>query len=463
MRRVSGEEKGEEFLRWAAQAGISDASSSSSPSSPSPSSCLGNTLLISHFPNAGGRGLAAERDLAIGERVLKVPNAALLTSQTVMKANAAVADCITRRPKLSPAQILTVCLLVEVGKGRNSLWYLYISQLPRIYDTLAYFSQLEIEFLQAEDAIWSSKQVLARVHSEWKEAFDLLQEIGINPRLTTFKSWLWASATVSSRALHLPWDPAGCLCPVGDLFNYAIPGNEADEETNSQRLTDGGYDEIEAAYCFYARKSYRKGEQVLLCYGSYTNLELLEHYGFLLGSKNPSDKAFIPVESSIRCSSQWQSDAVYVHGDGRPSFALLLTLRLWAAPVHLRRTIGQRVYSGLQISVDNEISVMNWLQKTCQKALDGLPTIHDDDCLLLNKVIKLQLQFSEGNVVCPVKILQDEEIRKILQVDETSSLEKQKRSMERFRLALEWRINYKKSLLRCISYCKETIRTLKLT
>jgi len=37
---------------------------------------------------------------------------------------------------------------------------------------------------------------------------------------------------------------------------------------------------------------------VLLCYGTYTNLELLEHYGFLL-NENSNDKVFIPLEPEI--------------------------------------------------------------------------------------------------------------------------------------------------------------------
>jgi len=26
--------------------------------------------------------------------------------------------------------------------------------------------------------------------------------------------------------LHVPWDESGCLCSVGDLFNYLAPGKE---------------------------------------------------------------------------------------------------------------------------------------------------------------------------------------------------------------------------------------------
>ena len=95
--------------------------------------------------------------------------------------------------------------------------------------------------------------------------------------------------------MHIPWDEAGCLCPVGDLFNYAAPGEETldSEDVDSrmcassfqfaslsngdcthksdvvqfdphfQRLIDGGFEEDVAAYCFYARQDYKKGEQVL--------------------------------------------------------------------------------------------------------------------------------------------------------------------------------------------------------
>lgn len=82
---------------------------------------------------------------------------------------------------------------------------------------------------------------------------------------------------------------------MGDLFNYAAPGEETfcSEEIDNRlcassfqvtsllngdhahksnveeldahdlRLTDGGYEEDVAAYCFYAQQNYFKGEQVL--------------------------------------------------------------------------------------------------------------------------------------------------------------------------------------------------------
>ena len=88
--------------------------------------------------------------------------------------------------------------------------------------------------------------------------------------------------------MYVPWDEAGCLCPVGDLFNYAAPEAESfdiidvssfsqhaslngnittdglhkDEQDTQRALTDGGFEENVSAYCFYARESYKRGEQV---------------------------------------------------------------------------------------------------------------------------------------------------------------------------------------------------------
>ncbi|KAH7557064.1 hypothetical protein JRO89_XS11G0039900 [Xanthoceras sorbifolium] len=40
-------------------------------------------------------------------------------------------------------------------------------------------------------------------------------------------SYLLRYQMVSSPTMNIAWDDAGCLCPGGDLFNYAAPGEEA--------------------------------------------------------------------------------------------------------------------------------------------------------------------------------------------------------------------------------------------
>ncbi|KAH8511460.1 hypothetical protein H0E87_008870 [Populus deltoides] len=394
-------------------------------------------------------------------------------------------------------QILAVCLLYEMGKGKSSWWYPYLMHLPRSYDVLASFSEFEMQALQVDDAIWTAEKAVSKAKSEWKEANSLMDALKLKPQLLTFRAWIWASATISSRALHIPWDEAGCLCPVGDLFNYAAPGEESNDLENVvhlmnassledtslsngettddfigdqpdiglERLTDGGFDENMAAYCFYARKNYKKGTQVLLGYGTYTNLELLEHYGFLL-NENPNDKVFIPLEPSMYSFISWPKVSMYIHQDGKPSFALLSALRLWATPPNQRRSTSHLVYSGSRLSVYNEISVLKWISKNCAMILSNLPTVIEEDSLLLSTINKIE-NFDKPTELR--KLLSSGEARAFLEASDLQKgkngselmfSDKTKRVIERWKLAVQWRISYKKTLIDCISCCTVTINSL---
>lgn len=314
-----------------------------------------------------------------------------------------------------------------------------------------------------------------------------MKELELKPKFRSFQAWLWASATISSRTLHVPWDSAGCLCPVGDLFNYDAPGdysntpegpesaNNVEEaglvvETHSERLTDGGFEEDVNAYCLYARRNYHLGEQVLLCYGTYTNLELLEHYGFML-EENSNDKVFIPLENSLfSLASSWPKDSLYIHQDGNPSFALISTLRLWLIPQSQRdKSVMRLVYAGSQISVKNEILVMKWMSEKCGSVLRDLPTSVTEDTVLLHNIDKLQdpelrleqketeafgsevRAFLDANCLWDVTVLSGKPIE---------FSRKTSRMLSKWRLSVQWRLSYKRTLADCISYCNEKMNNL---
>ncbi|EEF29592.1 protein SET DOMAIN GROUP 40 [Ricinus communis] len=501
MMEQAEHERLEGFLKWAAaELGISD-SSNSSQSLEEPNSCLGISLTVSHFPDAGGRGLGAARDLKKGELVLRVPKSALLTKDSFLK-DGLLLSAINNHSALSPTQTLTVCLLYEMSKGQSSFWYPYLMHLPRSYEILATFSEFEKQALQVDDAIWTAEKAISKAELDRKEAYSLMQELRLKPQFLTLRAWIWACATISSRTMHIPWDEAGCLCPVGDFFNYAAPGEESsspendeswkpascleDASLSSERstsnfcsetfdvqlksLTDGGFDEDKAAYCFYARQNYKKGAQVLLSYGTYTNLELLEHYGFLL-NENPNDKVFIPLELSMQSSNTWPKESMYIHQDGKPSFSLLCALRLWATPSNRRRSMGHLAYSGSQLSVENEVSILKWISRKCHAVLKKLPTTVEEDSLLLSAIDKIQnchsplelgkmLHGFEGQASAFVEAHNLLNIK--IGTESTMLCGKAKRSMERWKLAVKWRLSYKKTLIDCISYCTEVIDSLSM-
>ncbi|KAF8389622.1 hypothetical protein HHK36_024141 [Tetracentron sinense] len=436
-----------------------------------PHLCAGAEMFVFEFGPADHRSLEERRKDWWYEWVgFGVPKSALMTRETLLK-DRELSDAIKRHPFLSSTQILSSCLLAEMSKGKGSWWHPYLIQLPRNYDTLTSFTRFEARALQVDDAIWAAEKAISKAELDWKEARPLMQELKLKPQLLTFRSWLWSSATISSRTLHIPWDDAGCLCPVGDFFNYAAPGEEflcsedvekldaRQSDDHIQRLTDGGYEENVAAYCFYARKRYKKGEQVLLSYGTYTNLELLEHYGFLLNA-NPNNKVFLSLEPDIHSTSSWPKDSLYIEQDGKPSFALVSALRLWATPPNKRKSIGHLAYSGSQLSAENEISVMRWTANNCRLILEKLPTAIEDDTLLLQAIEKMQDHLSPKEVEQLLLAFGDEfgaffEANGLLKGEsgvEFPLCRKIRRSMDRWKLAVQWRLRYKKILCDCVSY-----------
>lgn len=207
--------------------------------------------------------------------------------------------------------------------------------------------------------------------------------------------------------------------------------------------------------------------QVLLGYGTYTNLELLEHYGFLLND-NPNEKVFIPLQPEISSSNTWPMESMYIHQSGKPSFALLSTLRIWATPPNQRRSTAHLAYLGSQLCPENEIVVMRWISKNCNSILKSLPTSFKEDRLLLNAIDKMQdscnhLELRNVSASSAVQIrafleangLQDGE-----GVAELLSSRKTKRVLDRWRLAIQWRVRYKEILISCISFCSEVIDSL---
>ena len=266
---------------------------------------------------------------------------------------------------------------------------------------------------------------------------------------------------------------------------------------SSERLTDGGYEDCKA-YCLYARKMYRKGEQVcfkispkhfaflpskvlscvlyaflnltiiqvLLGYGTYTNLELLEHYGFLL-DENPNDKTYIQLDLELCTIGSWPKDSLYIHPNGHPSFALLCALRLWKTPANRRKVFSHQIYSGSTLSVENELEVMKWLGNKCVETLQQSPTTVEFDASLIYFLHNLH-----HNTNWRVDVDQSSFGQEFaaflrfhgvnLEYAHNQLTVRLLRSLERWELAVRWRCSYKRALTKCIVYCKRSIHELSL-
>ncbi|CAI7908897.1 unnamed protein product, partial [Closterium sp. NIES-53] len=135
--------------------------------------------------------------------------------------------------------------------------------------------------------------------------------------------------------------------------------------------------------------------QVVICYGCYSNVHLLLHYGFLLPA-NPHDcipvhppcdphQLGIPLPPPPPCpsASLTTPPPLCLQADGTPSFLLLALLRVWTTPYRLRRRVRHVALSGSPVSAEGEVAVQRWVVGECERLLAALPsTVQQDEALL---------------------------------------------------------------------------------
>lgn len=189
---------------------------------------------------------------------------------------------------------------------------------------------------------------------------------------------------------------------------------------------------------------------------------------------NSNDKVFIPLETSVySLASSWPKYSLYIHQDGKPSFALVSTLRLWLIPQSQRdKSVMRHVYAGSQISVKNEILVMKWISEKCGSVLRDLPTSVLEDTVILDNIDKIQdpklhLEQEEREAF-------GSEVETFLDANDLWDVigfsgkavefsRKTNRMMCKWRLSVQWRLRYKRTLADCISYCNENLNHLSAT
>lgn len=264
--------------------------------------------------------------------------------------------------------------------------------------------------------------------------------------------------------------------------------------------------------------SYAPGEEVFLCYGRHTNLELLELYGFLLPAAaaaaeasvaagvvcNPHDAALLPpellqqqlqaaLEAQLARQQQQQQPAwqqqhacqgaagrrggaaaahawraidlqvppadAFVHACGQPSWQLLSALRLAAAPPALARRQGYRAHEGEPISLDSELLVLTALAGACRAQLAALPTTRQQDAALLAQLLAARCCAETGASASTDGGQGAGSTSLALnKCQEQQQDDRQARlASECLLLAVEWRQTHKACLAACVSHCETAL------
>lgn len=407
------------------------------------------------FVPQGWRGIIATRDIEPDECIVSIPLKLLICLESARQDDA-IWTQLVHQTNLSDTQIVAIHLIHQCSLDKDSFWHVYLRSLPPSYTTALCFasSQQDVDELQVPYAMHCVSIAIQKATNSYTQALPILSALKMNnhEHWTSFQIWLWALSTLASRTMYMPTDETGALVPFGDLHNFhphpppytpRINDIDKQEEFSSSSLRvhslcgDGGLScraerETETndtakskpndAYKIFTRRHYSQGEEIYLNYGRHTNLELLEHYGFVL-QDNPHDVAVLPVElfseAVQRQLDEWGALPL-VHNNGNPSWELLRALRLTSLSKEERKSKASAMaLSDKKVNEKNEKVALRALEQVCKLLLNDLPTTIEEDSKLLK-----------------------------------AGSEKRALS-ECARVAVEWRVAYKHTLQRCIQLCRQ--------
>jgi len=288
----------------------------------------------------------------------------------------------------------------------------YIDSLPESYALLHSWSDAEARELQDVTAMALAR----RRRLELEKAFErvkpeVIEITRCESEDDAYAQYRWACGTVSSRAVSVPFHGAGALCPVGDMFNYAphdppslirVVGaptfgvrSEDDDEDDEPGIVgseerepvpgDGAYDEVTRSFSFRSsvqplgRRGCLPGEEIFVCYGEYSNLELLDFYGFLLEPDvNPQDcyTLDVCVDDSERSTMPLK---VFVGGFDWNDLA---EIRIRSALTKVRKNekyLRDVARQGGALGAEEEFAVFDAIRKAAGETLMSFPTTAKQD------------------------------------------------------------------------------------
>lgn len=222
-----------------------------------------------------GRGLRCVRAVAKGEELLAVPLEHCWHAADARRA-AELQPLVSAGATLTELDAIALQLLIERSKGPAGARWEHLQTMPPAYDTTLFWSAEELEALCGSAWLELAERFAGEAASDWAAlreqpgAAELLSQHGLG-----FHEYLWAYATVKSRAAELAVDktPTRLLAPHFDMFNHSAalaPG------------TSHHYDSERRALVAVAARDYAKGEQAFISYGPASNGSLLLGGGFLL-------------------------------------------------------------------------------------------------------------------------------------------------------------------------------------
>ncbi|XP_069331066.1 SET domain-containing protein 4 isoform X4 [Eulemur rufifrons] len=329
------------------------------------------------FPGTG-RGLMSKTSLQEGQMIISLPESCLLTTDTVIQSYLG-AYIIKWKPPPSPLLALCTFLVSEKHAGDQSPWKPYLDILPKAY-TCPVCLEPEVVNLLPEPLKAKAEEQRVRVQEFFASSRDFFSSLQplfgeAVDSIFSYNALLWAWCTVNTRAVYLrprrqeclSAEPDTCaLAPYLDLLNHS-----------SHVQVKAAFNEEIGCYELRTASSWRKHEEVFICYGPHDNHRLLLEYGFV-SIRNPHACVYVSREILVQYlpSTDKQMNKkisiLKVHGfienltfgwDG-PSWRLLTALKLLCLEAE-KFTCWKKVLLGEVISDTNEKTSLDIAQKIC--------------------------------------------------------------------------------------------------
>lgn len=288
---------------------------------------------------------------------------------------------------LSTDDQLALFLLYE-RRNPKSMWKNYIRVLPKVYTQSIFFNEEELNELKGSNLYYLTEKLKQQIRDDYNKLFTEVCEKfpeQFKKQDHSLNDYMWAIASIWSRGfdVEIQKKQTRVLAPFADMFNHNFKADEHhffDNATNS--------------LCCITHKAFKKGDEVVLNYGSFPNHRLLMLYGFTQ-TQNPynyvelwtsmsSEAILYQYKMEVLAQNGVKSDVPFQLHLGKLPDKLLGALRVQRMEPQEFSKVHQ-AFKG-PISEENEHIVLSSLIAAIAGMLKGYSTtIEEDQKILASK------------------------------------------------------------------------------
>lgn len=266
------------------------------------------TSLEIAYVEGAGRGTIAKEDLEVGDTVLEIPLAIIISEELVQKS--------TMYPILSKVEGMlseTMMLLWSMKEKHiaDSEFKNYFDTLPEAFNTGLSFgvgAMMTLDGTLLFDELMQAKEHLREQYNELFPALCNNHPDVFPEECYSWEQFLWACELWYSNSLKIMFSDGKlrtCLVPIAGFLNHSLHPHilhygKVDSDTNSLK--------------FRLSRPCRAGEECYLSYGNYSGSHLVTFYGFLPEGDNVNDVIPLDIDfgddDSNNITSDWSTHMV---------------------------------------------------------------------------------------------------------------------------------------------------------